>query len=261
VMNVLAAAAAVVFIVAGCAPRLSVPPPGGGLPSPQQVLEKVKMTERAASGIQGTAKVSVNAPNGRYVRNVAIIVKRPDRLRIDALPYFGTPDFFLSVKDGILKVFLPGEDHFYIGGSSKENLYSFFKIMLDGEEIIPLLTGALPPDIGAACTYKGAVTENGYRIDSMAGGNVVSSVTVGLEDSTVRRISRYDHGRVTYSVVFGDHRKLGNAVVPYRIDIDMESPRKIHAAIRYSQLQPMESDGEGLFDLPVPEGMQPVIIE
>lgn len=262
VTNVLMTAAAVIiFTVAGCTPRLNVSPQVGILQSPEQILQKVKMKDRATEGIQGKAKVSVDTPNGRYVRNVAIIVKRPDRLRVDALPYFGTPDFFLSVKDGILKVFLPGEDHFYIGESSKENLYTFFRIMLDGDEIIPLLTGALPPNIGISCTLRGAMTENGYRIDSVTDGIVTSSIMVGLEDTTIRRMSLYDHDEVIYSVVFEDHRKLGDAVVPYTIEIDIKKPRKIHATIRYSQLQPMENDREGLFDLPVPEGLQPVIIE
>jgi hypothetical protein len=261
VMNVFVAAVVVMIAIAGCAPRRSVPPPDVVLLSPEQVLEKIFKRSRGLKGVKGTAKISVDAPNGRYVRNVAIVVKQPDSLRVDALPYFGTPDFFLSVNDGILKVFLPGEDHFYIGKSSRENIYSFFHIMLDGDDIVPLLTGALPPDITISRDLRGSMTENGYCIDSVRDGIVTSSLIVGLEDTTIRRISRYERNELIYSVTFDDYRTLGDTAVPYRIDIDMKKPRKVHASIRYSRLQPTGNDREGLFDLPVPQGVQPLIIE
>ena len=256
------AAVIILCCFAGCAPRHSIPPPSADIPSADYVLQKIHQKDRARTGLQGTAKVSVDAPNGRYVRNVAIIVERPARLRLEAIPYFGTPDFLLSVNDGVLKVFLPGEGHFYIGRSTKENLFSFFRIMLDAEEIIPLLLGALPPTIPGAAKLSSTITGTQYRIDAINNGNITSSLWVNREHETVERITLYDtDGSTLYSAAYEDHQYIGKTLFPHKIVISMEKPKKIHATIRYSKAQPLRSVSEELFDLPIPEGIKPIVIE
>ncbi len=248
---------------AGCAPRHTVHKASIDIPSPEYILQKIHQNDRTRIGLQGTAKVSVDAPNGRYVRNVAVIVERPARLRLEAIPYFGTPDFLLSVNDGVLKVFLPGEGHFYIGRSTKENLFSFFRIMLDAEEIIPLLTGALPPTIPGTAQLRGTMTENQYRIDAIDNGGIISSFWVDPEHETVKRITLYDrNGSILYSAAYEDHHYIEKTLFPHKIVISMEKPKKILATIRYSKLGPLQrSNSEELFDLPIPSGIKPIIIE
>lgn len=250
------------FCVNACAPRHTVAPPSSGLPSPEYVLRKIRQKDQERTGLQGTAKLTVDAPNCKYARKIAIIVKRPAYLRLEAIPYFGTPDFLLSVNDGILKVFLPGENRFYIGRSTKETLFSFFRIMLDATEIIPILTGTVPPMIPGDARLNSKMTESRYRIDATNEGNIFSSLWVDLEDETVKRITLYDsHGNTRYSAAYEDYRYIGKALFPHKIVITMEKPKKMQATIRYSHVQPMQGDHEELFDLPIPEGIQPIVIE
>ena len=256
------AAVMILCLFAGCAPRYVVPPPSTDPPSPEYILQRIQQKDRTRTGLQGTAKVFIDAPNGKYVRNVAVVVERPDRLRLEAIPYFGTPDFLLSVNDGILKVFLPGEGHFYIGRSTKENFFSFFRIMLDAEEIIPLLTGALPPIIPGTAELSGAMTGVEYRIDVTNNGNIASSLWVDLEHEAVKRITLYDaNGNTLYSAAYDDHLPVGETLFPHKIMISMDKPKKILATIRYSRLGPLQNDCEELFDLSIPVGIRPIVIE
>ena len=66
-----------------------------------------------------------------------------------------------SANEKSLKVFLPGEGKFYVGKATKENLFTFFKVLISPGDMVFILAG-LPPQIMEGNLSEYVVQSSGY---------------------------------------------------------------------------------------------------
>jgi len=166
----------VIIGLLNCAPKKPIEPFKGCVSSPASVLKRISSTSGPNHILKATAKIIVDSSKGKYSRKIAIIVKKPSFIRIEAIPFFGTPDFFLSVNKKTLKVFLPKKRNFYIGHATRKNLFSLFQIYLDADEIVSILTGNPPVIRRDNHTLRGYFEGNLYRIDIISAGKKIQSL-------------------------------------------------------------------------------------
>ena len=249
-------------VLFSCAPKKPTASFTGTITSPENILREITRAGTIDKVVTATARISINTPEGKYSRTVAVVARRPSFLRIEAIPIFGTPDFFLSVNKKTLKVFLPKEGNFYIGYASRKNLFSFFQIYLDADEIVSILTGS-PPAIGSDnYILKGSLEGKLYRIDILSEGKRIQSLWIEPKHHVMTRIEVLNEdGGTGYSATFEDYQSVENTSFPKKVKIIIEKPKKIYTSIRYSNIQISSKQEKGLFDLFIPVGITPVFIE
>ncbi len=244
-----------------CAPKKPIEPFKGYVPSPASVLKKISRTSNSNDILKATARIIVDTSKGTYSRNIAVVAKKPSFLRIETIPFFGTPDFFLSVNKKRLKVFLPKEENFYIGHATKKNLFSLFQIYLDADEIVSLLTGTPPVIRKDNHTLRGYFEGNLYRIDIICEGKKIQSLWVEPKHNRMLRIEVFhEDGGIYYSARFKDYYSIKETSYPKTIKITIEKPERIHASILYSNIQTSSGEEKNLFDLLIPNGIIPAYI-
>jgi hypothetical protein len=137
---------ALFVLVAGCAPRIAPPAP---TPRPARSWESAELLQAIAQrreqfrSVRTLARVDYSGPDGRSGFQEAILVQRPDRLRLETLTMLGAI-LIVTVNENEIVGYHPREGLFLRGQRSKENLLRYTQIPLELDEITALLLG-LPP--------------------------------------------------------------------------------------------------------------------
>ena len=99
--------------------------------------------------MRALANVHYSGPQGRGGFQEAILVQRPDRLRLETLSMLGVI-LIVTVDDKEIAGYDPREGVFLRGPRSKENLLRLTQIPLELDEVTKLLMGLPPVDIRGA---------------------------------------------------------------------------------------------------------------
>jgi len=251
-----------VFILANCAPQKPLEPITRYVPAPEDVLKKISTTINREEAVTATARITIKTAKSTYSQNVAIAVKRPESLRIETIPLFGTPDLLLSANVHRLKVFLPKEGHFYVGPATRENIFLFSRLFLNVGEAVAILMGTPPLLQKNGVVLKGSLEKKLYRIDIFSDERLIQSLWMDLDQDKVLQTDVFNEtGDIYYRVEFDDYNHIGRTTRPKLIKIFIAEPQNVSASIRYSNIQVRSETAENLFDLPVPPGIMPIIIE
>jgi hypothetical protein len=251
-----------VFIFAACAPQKAVEPIKRYIPPPEDVLKKIFTKNKREETVTATARITIKTVQGTYSQNAAIAVKKPASLRIETIPLFGTPDLLLSVDVDRLKVFLPKEGHFYVGPATRKNIFLFSRLFLNADEAVAILMGTPPLLQQNGMILKGFMEKEWYRIDIFSGKRLIQSLWVDLDRDKVRQTDVFSEtGKICYRVEFNNYSHYGRITRPQLVKISITEPQQISASIKYSNIQVLSDTAENLFDLPVPPGIMPTVIE
>ncbi|MEA3471623.1 MAG: hypothetical protein U9R24_07885, partial [Thermodesulfobacteriota bacterium] len=177
-----------IFITFGCTPKKIPDLAKRPLLDPEVVFEKISRPGDHDAFIKAEAYITMDSPDRKYSGRVAMAVKKPSSLRVDAIPAFGPADFLLSANEKEFMIFIPGRKKFYIGESSGKNLYRFFGIPLPVDETVSILTGTPPPESGENLRLEGSWEENLYRIDITSKGKRIRSIWTRPEGENMIRI-------------------------------------------------------------------------
>jgi hypothetical protein len=135
--------------LAGCAtvtPPISPPaaeqPPVEGWTA-EKLVQILSRRDQRFQSLRALASVDYRGPEGRRGFEEAVLVRRPDRLRLETLSALGAILVLTANRDQVIG-YHPREGLFFRGEASKENLLRYTQIPLDLEEITALLMG-LPP--------------------------------------------------------------------------------------------------------------------
>ena len=79
----------------------------------------------------------------------AIVVARPDRVRVEVLSVFGTV-FLLVADDGQMTAYARNENTVYRGQASPQNLQRYVRLGLPVDELVDIVLGTPPPRAGRA---------------------------------------------------------------------------------------------------------------
>jgi hypothetical protein len=250
--------AALGFALSGCAGH-KPPVPLAFYDSPEAALRALAATTPGAQAVTATAKIEINHHGDRYPLKVAVMMKRPAYLRVESIPLMGPPDFYLSVAEGELRVFLPGKGAFYTGRATPQNISRFFPVFLPAADMVSLLMG-VPPEVAEEMQSLGGDWEEGlYRLDQYKSGRRMRSLWIDPSGGRLIRFRRFtEEGTVIYTADFADHVRIGEGFLPQQVTIRGEEMAVL--TVRHADLRQFAADPES-FPLPVPEGITPILLD
>lgn len=213
----------------GCA---TVSPPAPQLPVPEwQSAELMKsMTQRREQlrSMRALAQVDYAGPEGKHGFQEAVVVQRPDRLRLETLSYLGAI-LIVTANDKEIIGYHPREGVFVRGQRSKENLLRYTQIPLELDEITSLLSG-LPP-VDASAPWK----QEGNTIIFSPNGRKKDAVAFESHQPVPTKWERFnDDGKIELSARFADYISTPAGLFPSKISIEAHLQKK-KVEIRYQE--------------------------
>jgi hypothetical protein len=227
--------------------------------SPGAALRALAATSPGAQAVTATTRITINRDGNRYPLKVAVMMQRPAFLRVESIPLMGPPDFYLSLAEGELRVFLPGKGAFYTGRATPRNISRFLSVSLPAADMVSLLMGA-PPDGAEEMQSLGGEREDGlYRVDQYIAGRRARSLWIDAAGGMLVRLQRFtDEGTAVYTADFADHARIGEGFLPQQLTIrEGEIPV---LTLRHADLRQIAVDPES-FPLTVPDGITPILLD
>jgi len=151
---------AVSLLATGCAvtrPR-PVAPEAAAVPSAGALEARLQTRRDALHSLRALARLRYEDPDGAHTSREALIVARPDRLRVEVLSVFGAL-FVVTADNGHLAAYARQEATVYRGPASPENLSRYARVALPVRELIDvvLATPQLRPGHTARASYDAGV--------------------------------------------------------------------------------------------------------
>ncbi|HAJ27734.1 MAG TPA: hypothetical protein DCG53_10905 [Syntrophus sp. (in: bacteria)] len=255
-----------ISFLGGCAlyPLQSVPVTDYRL-SPEEALETIDLRDSRKSFMKAVAHVVVNTEEGRYPLKLAILAAKPASLRLEAIPIIGLPNFFLSIHNGIMKVYLPQNGEYYVGPATIYNLKSFFPIQLAVPDLVTLLMGCRPTMSSEQTVLKGSSEGKSYRVDILSRKNrALQSLWIDPENLYLTRLDRFGkNGDKLLTVYFDEYSQDNDVSMPSRVRFQMPGRDERTISIRYdgATFAPLTDATERIFDLTVPEGVRTITLK
>lgn len=253
----LAAALALWWSLAGCA-RLPVYQPD--IASTEEVGRGLLHEWLIASGrherLQGVAKVRVQTAERTVNATQVLLVEKPDRLRAEALSPFGTPLLVMASDGNELGVFLPGDNLFYSGRATPENIGRFTRLPLHPADLVNILL-ARPPVIAHQRLATFLLPEGGWRVELTAGAR--GQQLVFDASRRLREVRYLQGGELQLQLAYGEPAAESQGF-PRRIDLDL-SRQQIRASLVFEELATDRGFQPGIFTLAPPAGATIVRID
>lgn len=193
-----------------------------------ELLQRLDQRSRKFRSLRTLAAVSYWGTDGRAGFQEAILVYRPDRLRLETLSPLGAI-LIVTVDADEIAGFHPREGLFYRGKSSKENIFRYTQIPLELGELTSLLMG-LPPVEAQGHWERGG--NSIYR--EIAGGGrerIAFHPALGIP-ARWERISA--DGEVELSALFDDFSSTPDGPFPLKISLEAP-PQQKRLEIRYQE--------------------------
>jgi outer membrane lipoprotein-sorting protein len=210
----------VIFVavaLSGCA--TVAPPPAPVAPVP--AWESAKLIETLAQrhaqfrSLRSLARVSYVGPEGKHGFDEAVLVQRPDRLRLETLTMLGAV-LIVTANDKEIIGYHPREGVLVRGQSSKLNLLRYTKIPLELEEITMLLAG-LPPVDGAAMPWR----QEGNSLLFSPGGRLKDVVAFESHLALPTQWQRFNaSGVLELTAQFSDYITTAAGLFPTKISVE-----------------------------------------
>lgn len=215
--------------IAGCATVARPPGPKGPAPAWEsaQLIESLKQRNQQFRSLRALAQVDYAGPEGRHGFQEAVIVQRPDRLRLDTLTFLGAILIFTATDREVIG-YHPREGVYVRGAPTKDNLRRYTQIPLELEEITRLLTGLPPVDPGASWKQEG----NTLTLPSSSGRDVL---TFASHEPVPTQWQRFNQsGNLELSAQFQDYTSTPAGLFP--LSLALEAPgQKRKLNIRYKE--------------------------
>lgn len=224
----------------------------GPAPEPAALLAQARAAHALPQTLTCDAKAFVEARQngGRYALHIS--VRRPASLRIEALTPLGDPAAVLVADGGRFALLDLRNGVFYKGPATPANLSRLIPAPLRDEELVSLVTGAipeLPGGVPQAAKRKG----DGYLL-TIASPRIVEEVELG-GDLRVLAVRRSHEGTLLWSVTLDEHDDSSGAQLPRLIHLDAPLGEE-KVDLRLRDILTGKPPPQGAFLLGVPQGMR-----
>lgn len=226
--------------------------------SPETAWNIIKSSAVSAA-ITAIAKIEIADQETHYLLKAAVMMKRPDSLRLELIPLIGPPDLFISMDNGEMRIFIPSKKRFYKGKATARNISRFLHVHVDGNELISLMMGFPPYHENQRQNLTGALEEKLYRIDlHREDGGILSCWIDPLVNRIVRiSLTQQDKSKF-YEAIFEKYTTVEGQNIPQNLTIaGDESPT---LKIRYHDVQEIPDD-QATFMLQIPDGIIPALLD
>jgi len=254
------AAVAVGLLFAGCAARR--PParhlPPAVLPAALDLDAALHARQSALQSLRALARLRYQAPEDSSTSREAIVVARPDRLRVEVLSLFGSV-FVLTADNGEIRAYARQEDTVYRGTASPQNLWRYTHLGLPVSDLVAIVLGTPPPrrtqrqqvgfDADTGWVSLQQQLDEGAQIVWFSDGRL-----------PVAAEQRGNDGRAQWRVTFSDYEVHDGVPVATRIGIGWPSgERSLQIALEQIDVNPALDNS--VFALQAPQGSKVVDLD
>jgi len=238
------------LVLSGCA-TLPVSQPGtlaAGETGRTLLAEWLQRSAQPQS-VQGVAKVRVQTPQRTLNGTQVIVAGAPDQLRAETLSPFGTPLLVLAANGTQLAVLLPGDNLFYHGQATPENLGRFTRLPLRLADLVGILLSR-PPLLAYQQLNAFTLADGGWRIELEAGQR-----RQFLRFDAALRLLEVHYltaGELQLRLAYGDYAEAGDHL-PRRIDLELPL-QQTQARLLFDELELDRQFLPALFTLEPPPG-------
>ncbi len=250
----------VLLLCAGCAAtRPPTPRPApSNLPPAAELQAALAARRDALHSLRGIAHLRYRSPEESSSSREAIIVARPDRLRVEVLSMFGAL-FVLTAEHGTMTAYARQEDTVYQGRASTENLWRYARLALPVSDIVDIVLGT-PPLRQARRAHVSFEDSTGWvRLDQESDDWMQVVWFNDLQLPTAAEESDSD-GRPCWRARFDDYESRAGLSVATRIRL--ESPaasRTMEIALGDVDVNPPLD--RSAFTFPIPPGSKVVDLD
>ena len=209
--------------------------------SADELLDALAARRAAVTSLRGRARL--RAGLGSAWARQAVVVRRPDAVRVDVLSPFGLV-LALGTRDDFLWVYPSGEGTRYEGPASPANVTRFLGAPFAVTDLVDILLG-LPPARTPTGTPALATTPQGEYQLTLPAGLRVQTIWFAGDTLAVRRAEEAENGVVLLRVAFGDYRNG----FPYTLDVGAPATGTA-ARLAYEQVEPNAAVDLALFAPP-----------
>jgi Domain of unknown function (DUF4292) len=253
-------------VTSGCAALSGQPPPvTAEAPikpvSAETLLADLDTRSAAIHSFRALAEMRYVGPSDKLAAKEVIVVERPNRLRIEMMSAFGVALQIASDGEQV-SAYHRGEQTYYHGRATIENLVRFTRLDLTLPEIVDLVMG-LPPHaarIGRP-TFAFERPLSLWRVTTALADHGAFTVWFDPERLLPARAIEVDPGgQIAYDATFADYRPVSGVEVPRTVRFDLpEQDRKIE--LKYSDVSLNAELAPGLFFFPPPPGAKIVDLD
>jgi len=233
--------------------------------SPGEALKALDLKDSRKIFMKAVVQVIVNTGEGRYPIKLAILAAKPASLRLEAIPIIGLPNFFLSIHNGIMKVYIPQNGEYHVGPATINNLRHFFPIDLAIPDLVALLMGCRPAVPPEQTILKGSAAGKSYRVDIFSkDGHPLQSLWIDPANKYLTRLDRFGKNREKLLTVnFDEYSQDNDYSMPSRVHFQMTGKEERDITLSYdgATFAPITNETERIFDLPVPEGVKTITLD
>jgi hypothetical protein len=225
--------------LAGCAlrarPRPVIPASADGL------LDALAARRAAVTSMRARARLK-GGLSTMWTKE-AILVRRPDAVRIDVLSPFGLA-VALGAQDRQLWAYPPNERTRYEGVASPANMARFLGAPIAVADVVDILLGVPPARRPAGRPDMVLTRDHEYELTiPLADG--VQKIWFAADTLTVARAEEHRNGAVALQVVFGEHRDG----FPHAVEVAVP-PTGANARLVYDAIEPNVALDPALFAPP-----------
>jgi hypothetical protein len=241
---------------AGCA---TVPAPTApALPAKawqgSELIESLNQRQRQFRSLRAAARVEYAGPDGKHGFQEALLIERPERLRLETLSMLGTV-MIVTVNDREIIGYHVREGIMVRGRTSKENLLRYTQIPLELPEITAVLLGLPPVDTSTGWQQRGntlVFSTNGEKSDEVAFDG---------QQPVPTRWERFNSdGSLAIRVSFSEYMGSPAGLFPTRLTLEAPlQQRKLQ--IRYEEPEINGTLAAEVFTLQKPAHVQELPIE
>jgi hypothetical protein len=183
-----------------------------------ELIKSLDQRQEEFRSVRALARVQYSAPDGKNGFQEAILVQRPDHLRLETLTFMGAI-LIVTVNDREIAGYQPREGVYVRGPRTKKNLLHYTQIPLELDEITALLLGLPPVDLSAASSREGnflVFSPNGQTKDKVA---------FEAEQPVPTQWERFDDtGAIELRATFADY--ISTPAGPFASTIVVDAPSK-----------------------------------
>jgi len=208
----------------------------------------------AFQSLEGLAKVRVKTAQGSVSGTQVVVAAKPANLRAETLSPFGLPLLSLASDSHLLAVLVPGDNLYYQGEATPENLTRFTHLPLPPTALVDILLWQ-PPLVAFEELTTFRTAGGGWRLLLVAG-----PLRQELTFDAAERLQgvRYFSGDKLQLLV--DYADFADSDLPHRISLE-QPPIALQASLDFNELTVNPSLPVGRFSLQPPPGSQVIFLD
>lgn len=208
------------LLSAGCAARTPLPhPPPAIMPSVEQLEAALATRHDAVRSLRALARLRYRDPNETTTSKEALVVARPDSVRVEVLSVLGSV-FVLTANKGAMTAYVRNDKTVYRGQASPQNLGRYARLGLPVSTLVDIVLGT-PSAVPGGGEVSYDAEAGAVRLSRTYGQG---SVVVWFSEATlpVATEERSATGQSYWRATFGQYEDHGG--VPIATQIRLELP-------------------------------------